>query len=311
MVNSRLKGTSVAKQVIKKEVNEKMNKKHLKITGIFTIVICMIVGLFLAVMDSRAGDSVLYLQQQGATESAEYYVLDEDNIPSYAGYLFAGYYAGANENQPLKSVEGKDASEYYAKFVPEEVLGMKAQVSTNVIDNKVDVIADNAIRFVTSVDSTKYQNIAFLIDVGGYATIDTGKLSVEEGGTDNYVYKEIYAVGTKADDENLSEKKWTYTPAQVFNNNVSTYFKTYTFTDVPKDYFNTDITVTPYWVTYDGTTVCGTTSIRTANYCRGWFYVNSSAYEEGSKNLGTYDNPATLATATSIPVNTQIIPNPK
>ena len=75
----------------------------------------------------------------------------------------------------------------------------------------------------------------------------------------NKVYKTLYAV-------NDTETKLTeYCPYDEFSQN-SVYFKTFTLNGFKKDgakfNYDTEITVTPYWVTQDGTTVYGTKEVK-------------------------------------------------
>lgn len=96
-----------------------------------------------------------------------------------------------------------------------------------------------AIRFVTTVDSLRYQKVGFKIHV----TKDTWAGS-------NYVYSTL--TGTDPDG--------TKVPLELSQfSECSRFFSTYAVYNIPRSAFAKDMTVTPYWITQDGTTVCGTT----------------------------------------------------
>ncbi len=96
-----------------------------------------------------------------------------------------------------------------------------------------------AIRFVTTVDSLQYQNVGFKIKLNN---------TVRETSSDT-VYSGIY--GWVNDEANLIK------PDEAFCS-ISKYFSTSVLYNIPRSAFRTDIEVTPYWVTLDGTKVYGT-----------------------------------------------------
>ena len=209
---------------------------------------CIVAGIIFAATNSRACEkTVVYANE---------FEKDTQGIPTLEGYLFGGYYvddeSGADEKKPLTSIEGLEAGTYWAKFVPADVLGIKAQVSANIVaddrgDKTVENKENNAIRFVTSIDSTEYKHIGFVIQKGPNAEPDTVQ-------TTKYVYSELYYIDSTKGVQSASA-------GEYFCKDVSQYFKTFTITKVPEVAFNTDITVTPYWDTWDETRVFGTTSM--------------------------------------------------
>ncbi len=171
------------------------------------------------------------------------------------GYLFAGWFVNDTCTTALTALNQNLAENVYAKYVDARILGVKAQITANLIDNRTDNDGEGSIRFVTTVDSLSYQKVGFVLKIGDV---------VENVGSDE-VYTVLYAV-------NDSETELTeYHPYEEFSPS-SLYFKTFTLTGFKEDgkkyNYDTEISVTPYWVTQDGTTVYGTTAIRSINMGR-------------------------------------------
>ena len=107
------------------------------------------------------------------------------------------------------------------------------------------------LRFVTSVDDLNYQKVGYNIMIG----------SVTKNVSSNTVYQKLYAVDS--DSTVLS-----YHPYDACHG-MSNYFYTYSIWNIPADAFSTAITVQPYWVTLDGTTVYGAAVERSVNTILG------------------------------------------
>jgi len=206
------------------------------------------------------------------------------------GYLYAGLYKKGTTIGGLKSwnvvvkdnVKEGEGNSYVAKFVPEGVMGIRAQVSSGLINNPN--AEKSSVRFVTSIDSLLYKEVGFSITRVG----DDGnpmEMVIPENVT-NYVYEQLYGVDVTSSNPG---EPMEYTPQDIHT--LANYFKTYTITKVPSSAFNTDLTVTPYWVTHDGVKVEGTIAIKSVNFGRSWVYVNETANAGGE--FGTYDHPFT------------------
>lgn len=155
------------------------------------------------------------------------------------GYVFAGWYADRACTTVLEAVPA--TGNYYAKFVDKNVLTVKFQKSDSK-DGSTDKIN---LRFVTTVDTLNFDRVGFIVEVGGVqvhnvssSTVYTqiqGFYKTEEGSTDIIYYE----------------------PTE-FSPIASKYFMAYEFYNVPLTEFDGDgMTVTPYWITYDGTIVLG------------------------------------------------------
>lgn len=146
------------------------------------------------------------------------------------GYVFAGWFQKEDCADEL-TTQGTG----YAKFVDENILRVKAQI-TGDATAEYDTVD---IRFVTSVDTLQYRDIGFEITING----KTKKIISSE------VYTELYAVKTTGGILSM-------TPADSFCQ-LSQYFSTATVYGVPNVSFGTVITARACWTTQDGTLVYG------------------------------------------------------
>lgn len=184
--------------------------------------------------------------------------------PTRDGYLFGGWYLDAEcVSKPVEDI-AKIETEAYALFVPETVLSVKAQISDALLDVQ-NAVSDGSIRFITSVDSLRYQKIGFKITYSG----KDGQ-QVSKDSSSNKVYEKLYAVGMN------SGQTLEYTP-KVFHA-TSNYFKACTITGVPEASYNTAFTVTPYWITLDGTYVEGMAAVKIINDGRYEAKIGSDYY---------------------------------
>lgn len=179
--------------------------------------------------------------ENGNPETITYYNNELSAPTGYEDYIFAGWYTTAECTTTLGSDVTSDSA--YAKFVPKQILGIKAQIEAGTQGGS----DSSSIRFVTTVDSLKYQTVGFDFE------INEKKLNAES----DSVYKRLEAKG--ADDRVLN-----YTPAKLFHT-MSKYFMACTVTDVPNADFGHGIFVTPYWITNDGTKVYSDQDMRTIN----------------------------------------------
>ena len=100
-----------------------------------------------------------------------------------------------------------------------------------------------------------------------------------------YVYEKLYGVDVTVDNPG---EPMEYTPKDIHT--LANYFKTYTIKNVPDSAYNTELTVVPYWKTFDGKTVYGATGVKSVNLGRSWVYVNATAHTDGNE-YGTYEHP--------------------
>lgn len=163
--------------------------------------------------------------------------------PEKKGYVFAGWYKDEACTEVLNEEAANSAASAWAKFVPEEVLGTKAQIS-NEYTNTTTQAKCRSIRFVTSVDSLQYAEVGFDISY----TLNGRGINVR--GASDQVYTKLYAIGAG------SGTPLKYTPQDAFCE-ASGYFKAWTIHNIPGTDYGVEIVATPYWITEDGTTVTG------------------------------------------------------
>ena len=153
---------------------------------------------------------------------------ENDTVPVSDGRIFAGWFI----DETCTTAYTEDIGKAYAKFIDENILTVKAQISSGTTANS----ASTSIRFITSVDSLKYQNVGFKITFNG-KTIDKKMTKV---------YTALNANGKKISPKVFSED--------------SNYMEAYTLNNIPQSAFGKEFTVTPYYTTQDGTIVEGATN---------------------------------------------------
>lgn len=280
-------------------------KTGLKKLFAITLVVSMILQMLpVSMFETKAADTsetVASGQEYTNTETDVKFKLYKDisqyrgtdkTYPKKDGYVFAGWYTGVTE-------EAKDSTatpistdtisgSAWAKFVPEEVLSVKAQVShdiTSVSENQTVKL-----RLVTTVDSMRYNEIGFKIKFNGSETENT------------YGSQEVYKEITVADDYG---RKWTETPSDAFHK-ASIRFATVKITGFTESLFTTyELAVTPYWITKDGTTVTGVSRNRILvsddlmTYSDGSKTVDNEDFATSNNDtIYTYNN-STIGTAAS------------
>lgn len=139
------------------------------------------------------------------------------------GYLFAGWYADKECRQTPILTAAEATGTVYALFVDDDVLSIRAQISSDLINGTV---GENgaSIRFVTTVDSLRYLEAGFDVsydkDGDGTSEIVTSK--------SKSVYSILYAIGDSVADELVEYKPEIFSKA-------STYFKACIMTGITED----------------------------------------------------------------------------
>lgn len=205
------------------------------------------------------------------------------------GYLFAGWYADQTcVASPLRNLEGVEGT-VYALFVVDDVLSVKAQISSNLGNDDTTDDATGSIRFVTTVDSLNYLQAGFEVSYdkdGDGIPANITKVS-------NKVYKKLYAVNA------TSGTTLEYEPTEF--SSASAYFKACTVTDIPASHYAMDFTVTPFWVTPDEIEISGVTAVKSIN--DGIFRdyeaeIDGSFYEELEEAIAVANSNADVTTIT-------------
>ncbi len=177
-------------------------------------------------------------------DSQEQYYIES---PEDSGYVFGGWFQNANDTASIKNKTDGGA---WAKFVPDEVFTVKAQISIAQPTTGVgfeDILSDVTkvnLRLVTGVDSLKYNKVVFRI--------------THLGKTLEYPFQDVLKAIDVKDDETKDFE--TVEPKDVFGD-AAIRFATIRITGVSsaKDRYLKDWEVTPLIVTQDGTMVSGVT----------------------------------------------------
>ena len=143
------------------------------------------------------------------------------------GKVFAGYYTDDTYITPSEQETA------YPKFVSSDVLQVKYQLTYLANEDQ----PSTRLRVVTTVDSTHYKRVGFL-------------LSVDGGAEREFATKKVAKKITGTTDLGALE----YVPADF--NEASMYFCAYNFT-VKQESYGKTFTFTPFWETMDGTIVKG------------------------------------------------------
>lgn len=211
--------------------------------------IAMIVsGVTIAPTEVKAADiatEVLY----ESCDIASYWSEAEKSAPTKPGYVFGGWYTKSGSTYTaLKQTEiatdgaGKaTVSDTYAKFVPAQVLSVKAQnASGTAADDKTAA----SIRVISAVDSNNYQKVGFNILIN-----NKNKLTTDSG--EELETTQIYT-GLSVDGDSSSP----YSAADIFGEPAA-YLSVWRLDGIADKHDAKIINVTPYWITMDGTKVEG------------------------------------------------------
>lgn len=211
-------------------------------------------------------DEAIYEQQtvEYTREEANKF-LSKGTYPRKDGYLFGGWYTTTDipeidVNNYDESVEAalkkviktevpENIDNVYALFVPEDVMTVKAQISGNLLDNDDSNNGTGAIRFVTTVDSLLYKEVGFTVSYMNSSGTPTAVTKASKK-----VYEKLHAVDVTTG-AGIEAEEWDYFPTQFCS--VSKYFKACHVYNLSAEKFDREYTVTPYWVTMDGSYVYG------------------------------------------------------
>ena len=176
-------------------------------------------------------------------ELSEYRSGGINRVPdAMPGYVFAGWFKDEACTIAVESTTRTGVA--YAKFVSNQMLDVSAQLKagTTATSKSTDI------RFNTMVDIDKYQKVGFQVVLGTEAAKDIPATGLCE---------ELFATI-------IGGKNIPFV-VKYASRMMSAYFKTGVLKSIPNAKFDTPLTVTPYWVTLDGTTVYGTTRLKTVN----------------------------------------------
>ncbi len=171
------------------------------------------------------------------------------------GYTFLGWFRdeACSTSAQIKDIGSYEGTTLYAKFVADEVLSVKAQLSADAksLDEQDKPIS---MRFVSSVyvspgETLQYKTVGFKI-------VKKAETPVERIIKQKTVYQELQS--------KYGKNTQTWTPSDIFGQMAGRFYA-YSIWNIPQDAHDIEYEVTPYWITLDGTTVYGQTAIKTVN----------------------------------------------
>lgn len=180
--------------------------------------------------------------------------------PQQEGKVFAGWYTTDDVSQmnskTALSADVKNRRVAYARFVDQDVLGLKFQTNAGV---RGDADSVN-LRMLSSVADLK------LKEVGFEYSIDGGELRPRPT---NVVFPTVSAGFSGGVD--------VLKPQDILSPE-STRFMAFELRNIPQSAFDSKLSAAPFWVTFDGTKVMGTTRTQTV---RSLVEASSSMYDAG------------------------------
>lgn len=139
-----------------------MMKQMKRVVAMLLALLLIVAGCYTA---SWEGENVYASDTTGVYEIVETTNTtdaDLDGIPEKEGYLFAGWYQ--DTDCTLETAVKTAAESTYVKFVKEDILSVKMQISNSEIKDG-DKTAYRAIRLISSVDSLVYSEVGFIVNI--------------------------------------------------------------------------------------------------------------------------------------------------
>ena len=241
---------------MKKKINDILSHKLFRRIVASSLVVAAMVGTISANVFAQKEASVIYIQgdEEQTYNIKDYWNADETKriAPVKEGYVFGGWFETANESKPLTEEALKEAvpEKAYAKFVPAEVLSVKAQNQKGVTEQTIAAMREKNlnneeisneekfyVRVMSSLDSKNYTKVGFDIYLNNKKKL--------EGTETTKIYTGVMVEGQAQS-------------AEEIYGGASKYLMTWRLTQIDwADNAKLIIYVRPYWVTTDGTKVYG------------------------------------------------------
>ena len=226
-----------------------MNKKNLlcfvkRLTAGILTTGMIVGGIVVAPKQADAAtveDKVIYEEGYDITK---YWDAEKSKAPVKAGYVFGGWYSAKEENAYLTYEDAKNAETAYAKFVPAQVLSVKAQ---NMEGTGETVTDKTHVRIISSLDSKNYTKVGFDIYLAN---------SVKLVKDDDYTKNEPLETDKIYDGILVGKNKQEKRASEIFGG-ASKYVSVWQLENIDSAHWGKIIYVRPYWITKDGTKVEG------------------------------------------------------
>lgn len=222
-----------------------------KIAALLCAVAMIVSGVAIAptVAKATATDTGIYTEivYDDSYSISAYWTTETKTAPTKPGYVFGGWYTKSSdtyialeEAKITADADGKaSVSEtVYAKFVPAQVLGVKAQ---NASGTEANDDKQASVRVISAIDSTAYQKVGFTVLIN-----NKNKLFTETNG--ELESAQVY--------ERLKVESDSYSAQDIFGAPAG-YFNVWRLDGIADKHDTKIINVTPYWITLDGTKVEG------------------------------------------------------
>ncbi len=260
-----------------------MNHRIKKLLVTMSLAICLL-GTAFSMQAKAEGERATYERKvvPYSAQDVKSFLDGTDSYPTEKGYLFAGWYTDEKCDDTCYLGVNEPSGQMYALFIPEQVLGVKAQIKAALTDNSVtDDDKVTSLRFVTSVDSLNYREVGFYVTYQLDEKVDP----VTVKSSSKKVYEKLYYVDTKNEDKEV-------TPQSMFCN-LSTYFKAGTVLNLPESFYVTEFKVQPFWITMEGDTVKGQEVVKSVDIgcTRDEVYVSSTTGAQDKPYYGTEEYP--------------------
>lgn len=219
-----------------------------KIVTVFLAAAMVVSCISVSSMKTEAAyayeDKIQYLRE--GYDIRDYWNEDSTKriAPVKEGYVFGGWYADDDGEQPLTEETAKTATEAFAKFVPAYVLSVKAQIDADTKEAKDG--KDASMRVISSIDSRNYKKVGFDILLANRIPI----YQTNEAGESKPLETEKIYTGLKVGDSE------PYAPSAIFGT-MSEFLSVWRLDGIKDVNDAKIINVTPYWITLDGTKVEG------------------------------------------------------
>ena len=212
-----------------------------KLAALSCAVAMIMTGLAVTPAEAEAASTTVTYE---SLSMSSYWTTSKKTAPTKAGYVFGGWYTRSGTTYTaLKPADittdsdGKaNVSDTYAKYVPAQILSVKAQ---NASGTKASDGNPASVRVISALDSTDYQKVGFKILANNKN--DLGTLETTQ----------IFEGLEVADDSSSP-----YSAADIFGAPAA-YLSVWRLDNIADKYDAKIINVTPYWITMDGTKVEG------------------------------------------------------
>lgn len=220
-----------------------------KIAALLCVVAMIVSCIVIAPTEAKATDAGIYTEivYDDSYSISDYWTTETKTAPTKPGYVFGGWYTKPSDTYIALEVanitvdtDGKaSVSEtVYAKFVPAQVLSVKAQNASGTKENDGK---DASVRVISAIDSTAYRNVGFTVLINNKNKLLTETNEELESAR---VYERL-----KVEDDSYSAKDIFGEPAGYLN--------VWRLDGIADKHDAKIINVTPYWTTLDGTKVEG------------------------------------------------------